>query len=386
MIDWCWIFLEGQARWEADSPHHLMMLHEMFWHTLEQGQKEAECVVCWGCWHGLLKLDPEVDISAVQLVWPQTSRKEIKSLYYEVYKLQRLLGSPPGEPELTAEVVFSLEDHQGWDRSKTPQMMKEANLADVWPQGAGPLGEGRDASVDRSLTEAREAHQKALAMAATLEEEIEWLSCPLTRSWSEAWAHSQSRDCHRCRSRGWMRRYHQVWPEDCHAPCFEYCPSWRSLESEGDVAATEDLNLEEPLELGLEVTCFLQGSAKSSEEENEKVPSPKPPNRRVAEVGDLEGSSIWNTQLVAGANHGTWGGWLWKAGTWGMGLFLTPKEGKWTTLGGEWPLGSTCTTVSLLEEFPATARFYLCLLRYLGNPAWEDSGICPGPSVLGRED
>ena len=44
--------------------------------------------------HGLPKLDPEADVSAVQLVGPQTSRKEIKSLYYEVYKLWRLLGSP----------------------------------------------------------------------------------------------------------------------------------------------------------------------------------------------------------------------------------------------------------------------------------------------------
>ena len=42
------------------------------------------------------------------------------------------------------------------------------------------------------------------------------------------------------------------------------------------MAAVEDPNLEEPLELGPEVTCFLRGSAKKSEEE-EKVPSPKPP-------------------------------------------------------------------------------------------------------------
>ena len=40
------LFLEGQARWEADSPHCLMILHEMFQHTLEQGQKEAEHMVC----------------------------------------------------------------------------------------------------------------------------------------------------------------------------------------------------------------------------------------------------------------------------------------------------------------------------------------------------
>ena len=44
----------------------------------------------------------------------------------------------------------------------------------------------RDASMESSLTEVREAHQKALAMVATLEEEIEWLSHPLTRSQLEA--------------------------------------------------------------------------------------------------------------------------------------------------------------------------------------------------------
>ena len=81
------LFLEGQARWEADSPHCLMMLHEMFQHASEQGQKEAEHMVCQGCQHGLPKLDPKVDISAIQLVGPQTSRKEIESLYYEMYKL-----------------------------------------------------------------------------------------------------------------------------------------------------------------------------------------------------------------------------------------------------------------------------------------------------------
>ena len=106
------LFLEGQARWEADSPHHLVILHEMSQHALEQGQKEAECMICRGCQHGLPKLDPKVDISTIQLVGSQTSREEFESLYYEVYKLQRLLGSPPGEPELMAELVTSLEDCQ----------------------------------------------------------------------------------------------------------------------------------------------------------------------------------------------------------------------------------------------------------------------------------
>ena len=42
------------------------------------------------------------------------------------------------------------------------------------------------------------------------------------------------------------------------------------------MAATEDPNLEELPELGPEVTCFLTGSADNLEEEDERVPSPKP--------------------------------------------------------------------------------------------------------------
>ena len=128
-------------------------------------------------------------------------------------------------------------------------------------------------------------------MAATLEKEIEWMSCPLIRGQLETQAHSQSRDHHRCRSRGRKRKHHQVWPEDCHAPYFEYHPSQRSLESGGEAAAIRDLDLEEPPELGPEVTCFLQGSAESLERRMQGDPL-QTPNRRVIEVGDLEGPSV----------------------------------------------------------------------------------------------
>ena len=45
--------------------------------------------------------------------------------------------------------------------------------------------------------------------------------------------------------------------------------------------ATEDPDLEEPLELGLEVTCFLRGLAENLEEEDKKAPSPEPPVKEV---------------------------------------------------------------------------------------------------------
>ena len=85
-----------------------------------------------------------------------------------------------------AEVVSSLEDHQGWERGETPQTTGEPNPTDTWPPRSRIPRRGMDAYVERSLAEARETHQKALATVATLGEEIEQLSCPLTRSQSEA--------------------------------------------------------------------------------------------------------------------------------------------------------------------------------------------------------
>ena len=137
-----WNCSGGQARWEVDSPHHLIILHKMFQHASEQGRKEAECMICRGCQHGLPKLDPKVDISAVHLVGPQTSREEFKSLYYEVYKLWRLLRSPPREPELMVEVVSSLEDCLGQKGGKSPQMTRELNPTNAWPlRSRTPRGE-----------------------------------------------------------------------------------------------------------------------------------------------------------------------------------------------------------------------------------------------------
>ena len=75
----------------------------------------------------------------------------------------------------------------------------------------------RDTSTERSLTEVREAHWRAPAAAATLEEEIEQLSWPVTRGQLEAQAHSRSQDHHRWISRDQKRRHCQVQLEDSHA-------------------------------------------------------------------------------------------------------------------------------------------------------------------------
>ena len=124
-----------------------------------------------------------MDISAILLVGPQTSREDFKSLYYELYKLQRLPGSPLREPEwieeVILEVVSSLEDHLGQKGGKPPWMMMEPDPIDIWPPRSKTPGRGsRDTSAERRLAKAREVHQRALATMATLEEEIEHLTGP----------------------------------------------------------------------------------------------------------------------------------------------------------------------------------------------------------------
>ena len=199
------MFLDGFTGWEVGSPHNPIILHKMFQYTMEQGWKEVEWMFCWGHWHGLLKLDPKAGISTVWLVGPQTSKEEFRALYYEVYKLRRLPGSPPWElewmEEMATEIVSSLKDHLGW---------KEVNHYEGWRNlvwltssllGAKTPRMGRkDTSAERDLAEARKAHQTAQATAATLEEEIEQLSWSVTQARPEVHAHSWSWDCCRRRS------------------------------------------------------------------------------------------------------------------------------------------------------------------------------------------
>ena len=40
------LFLEAQEQWAKDSPHCLIIFHEMFLHAKFKGQNEAEQIVC----------------------------------------------------------------------------------------------------------------------------------------------------------------------------------------------------------------------------------------------------------------------------------------------------------------------------------------------------
>ena len=106
--------------------------------------------------------------------------------------------------------------------------MEEPGLTDIHPpRSKTPRRGRRDTSAERGLAKVGEAHQRALATTAALEEEIEQLSWSITRGQLEAHAHSRSQDCCKWKSWGQNRRCHLVQLEESHAPYFKYNPPWR---------------------------------------------------------------------------------------------------------------------------------------------------------------
>ena len=182
-----------------------------------------------------------------------------------------------------------LPEVEGGEPSQT---VEEPGLTDVWPpRSKTPRRGRRDTSTERGLTEVREAHWKALATAATLEEEIEWLSWSITQGQSEAHTHSRSQDFCRWKSWGWNRRHCPGQPEEGIAPYFKYNPPWRGPAYEDNEVVLLDYDLEALPELELEVDHFLQGLAESSGEEDSRTSSPEP------SVEDLESWVTWRAQV-----------------------------------------------------------------------------------------
>ena len=102
------LFLNAQNQWAEDSPHHLILLYKMFLHAAAVGWKEAKRVTCRGHpWH-TPQLDPRMALSAIQLVHPGISRRELLDLHLEVYKLFRMPGLPPGELAILREISSTI--------------------------------------------------------------------------------------------------------------------------------------------------------------------------------------------------------------------------------------------------------------------------------------
>ena len=210
-------------------------------------------------------------IPAIQLVGPEMSKEELLELYLEVYKLNDFQGLLLGNqyylkrccpPSKTTKGVRRKRHLQPWQGPvpKTPHSSRS---------GFSQKGK-RDSSVERSLATVHEAHQKVLAMAATLEEEIERLNC--TKNYSEPRAISKSRDCQGQSRKEQKRRCCQVQFEDPPAPSH---PADSKMGSSEEGTTSKGSDLEEPLELGLVVASFLRGLPGTSKDEGDRMP-PEP--------------------------------------------------------------------------------------------------------------
>ena len=107
-------------------------------------------------------------------------------------------------------------EHQRCEEEKAPEAMVRPHPEGPHSSGSSTPNKGRkDDSVERSLATVCGAHQKVLAMVATLEE-IERLSP--TWNCSELRERSKSRDCQGRSREEQKRRCRQVWFKDQPAP------------------------------------------------------------------------------------------------------------------------------------------------------------------------
>ena len=102
------LFLDEYPRWELGAPHWSIILHEMFLHASEQGQKEAKRLICQECQGSASEPNLGVGQSAMELVGYQTSHKEIWDIYHSVYLLRRSPGLPPHGGQQRGRVIHDI--------------------------------------------------------------------------------------------------------------------------------------------------------------------------------------------------------------------------------------------------------------------------------------
>ena len=205
----CWIdielFLDEYPRWELGAPHQSVILHEMFLHAAEQGQKEAECMVCWGHWGSTSEPDLEAGHSAMELVGYQTSHKEIQDIYHSVYLLRRPLGFPSCGDHLRrraiCNILSSLTGQLHWCRYPAATGEDPESGKELLPRP------NRRESYEEAL---RVDHQRVLDTTEVLQGDIERLS-QRTRVTSWTQSGSCSRSCTQSRGRSHSRSHTQSW-------------------------------------------------------------------------------------------------------------------------------------------------------------------------------
>ena len=112
------LFLNEYPRWKLGAPHQSVILHKMFLHAAEQGQKEAERLICQGHQGTTSGPNLEAGQSAMELVGYWTSCKQMWNIYHSVYLLRRSPGLPPCVDQKRGRAIHwilsSLTSHLHW--------------------------------------------------------------------------------------------------------------------------------------------------------------------------------------------------------------------------------------------------------------------------------
>ena len=201
------LFLDEYPEWGLGTPHWSIILHEMFLHAANRGQKEAECMVCWGHQGSVYDSDSEADQSAMELVGYHMSWKEIRDVYQSIYLLWRAPGLPPcgTQPRRKAiqDILSSL-------KSQLQRHGHSTTTGDWEPQEEEQVRLNWQGSYEEAL---RAACQRVLDTAKALKSNIERLS---QRRRDRSWTHSQncswSRSCSRTRSQS--RSHSRAWSQN----------------------------------------------------------------------------------------------------------------------------------------------------------------------------
>ena len=209
------LFLNEYPRLELGAPHQSVILHKMFLHAAEWGQKEAECMVHGGCWDSTSEPNLEAGQSAMKLVGYWTSCKEIWDIYHSIYLLRRPLGLSSCWDWLRRETIHDIlsfltgQLHQCGHpavTSRDPESKKE------WL----PRPNRRE-SYEEAL---KVANQRVLDTAEALQGNIERLS-QRTRGTSQ----THSRICSRSRTRTHSRS-HSRSHSRAHSQSHPWSDSW----------------------------------------------------------------------------------------------------------------------------------------------------------------
>ena len=185
------LFLDEYPRWELGAPYQSIILHGMFLHAAEWGQKEAESLICWGHQGSISRPDLEAGQSAMELVGYQTSHKKIWDIYHSVYLLRRSPGLPPCGSQWRREAIHDICSSL---RSWLHWQMYPATAKETW----GPVDKHhsrprRRDLYEEALWEVRVACQRALEVAEVLKRDIERLSQGKRDApWTHSYSHSRS--------------------------------------------------------------------------------------------------------------------------------------------------------------------------------------------------